>query len=255
MKRFLLWRACAVLVLLVAAGGWIWWISCQARASEVWAPVPPVVTPGPVIPAPPPANAIVLFDGADLGSWSASDGSQASWSVADGAFTIVGGGGDIQTRRAFTDYQLHLEWRTPPLVAGSGQARGNSGVFLGAAGERYAYELQILDSYQNPTYANGQAGAIYKQYPPLANPMRPPGSWQSYDVTWTAPRFHDDGSLASPAYVTAYLNGVLVQDRVALRGATFFLGTQSYRAHGPLPIRLQDHGSPVSFRNIWLVER
>lgn len=241
--------------LVALACGWIGWQFYRARASEVWAPVPPVVAPGPETPAPPPSNAIVLFDGSNMDAWSTPHAAAAPWATAEGAFTIVPGSGDIQTRRTFTDYQLHLEWRTPAAVQGSGQARGNSGLFLGAMGDHYGYELQILDSYQNSTYVNGQAGAIYKQDAPLANPMRPPGSWQSYDVTWTAPRFNASGSLASPAYLTAHLNGVLVQDHVALHGGTVFTGVQAYRAHGALPIRLQDHRSPVSFRNIWLVER
>jgi hypothetical protein len=186
------------------------------------------------------------------------DGSAAGWTVADGVLTVKKGSGNIHTKRAFTDYQLHLEWRIPEGIEGSGQLRGNSGVFLGSVGSGDdGYELQILDSYRNETYFNGQAGSIYKQAAPLVNPMRPPGEWQCYDVIWTAPRFKRNGSLRSPAIVTAFMNGVLIQDHVELKGETVFVGTPRYHAHGPLPIKLQDHkdpSQPISFRNIWLRE-
>jgi hypothetical protein len=172
--------------------------------------------------------------------------------------TVKKGTGNIQTRRKFTDYQLHLEWRIPPNITGSGQARGNSGLFLASTGDGDAgYELQIVDSYANKTYVNGQAASIYKQHPPLANAMRPPGEWQVYDVVWTAPRFNVDGTLKSPASVTAFHNGVLVQNHAILAGETLYIGKPSYRAHGPAPIKLQDHGDPseaISFRNIWVRE-
>jgi hypothetical protein len=225
--------------------------------TEIWSPEPRIVTPGPAANAPPPSDAIVLFDGKDLGEWvSVEDGSPASWTVADGAFTVRKGTGNIETKRRFADYQLHLEWRIPKGISGSGQARGNSGLFLASTGKGDAgYELQILDSFDNKTYVNGQAGSLYKQYPPLANAMRPPGEWQAYDVIWTSPRFNPDGTLKSPAFVTAYHNGVLVQDHAELKGETTYIGKPAYHAHGPSPIKLQDHGdpsAPISFRNIWV---
>lgn len=225
--------------------------------TEQWSPEPPVVVPGPYTPAPAPSDAIVLFDGTDLSHWvSTKDGSAARWPVTDGMMTVAKGTGNIQTRRTFTDYQLHLEWRVPPSIVGTGQGRGNSGVFLASTGPGDAgYELQILDSYGNTTYVNGQAGSVYKQHPPLANPMRPPGEWQSYDVVWRAPRFAAHGSPARSAYLTAFLNGVLVQDHATLAGETVYIGKPRYRRHGPAPIKLQDHGdpsAPLSFRNIWV---
>ena len=229
--------------------------------TEVYTPVPPVVTPAPGagIVQGAPSDAVVLFDGRDLSQWvTVSDGSPAKWTVADGVVTVNKPTGNIETRRRFTNYQLHLEWRVPADVTGSGQLRGNSGVFLASTGKGDAgYELQIMDSYQNPTYVNGQAASIYKQYPPLANAARRPGEWQGYDVVWTAPVFNADGSLRSPAYVTAWHNGVLVQDHVALRGETLYIGRPQYKAHGPSPIKLQAHGDPsppLSFRNMWVRE-
>ena len=180
----------------------------------------------------------------------------ATLDVADGVLTVDKKAGNIETRRKFGSYQLHLEWRIPSGITGSGQARGNSGVFLASTGPGDdGYELQILDSYRNATYVNGQAGALYKQYPPLANASRPPGEWQTYDVVWTAPTFAADGAMRTPAYVTAFHNGVLIQDHVALRGPTLYIGTPSYKAHGASPIKLQAHGdpsAPISFRNIWV---
>ncbi|GJG86366.1 endo-1,3-1,4-beta glucanase-related protein [Gemmatimonadetes bacterium T265] len=229
--------------------------------TEVYTPVPPVVTPaaGAGLTGAPPSDAVVLFDGRDLSQWvTVSDGSPARWTVADGIVTVNKPTGNIETKRRFTNYQLHLEWRVPPDVTGSGQLRGNSGVFLASTGKGDAgYELQIMDSYNNPTYVNGQAGSIYKQYPPLANASRRPGEWQGYDVVWTAPTFNADGTLKTPAYVTAYHNGVLVQNHAELKGQTLYVGRPSYTAHGPAPIKLQAHGDPsppLSFRNIWVRE-
>lgn len=226
--------------------------------TEQWAPKPPVVTPG-AQPGAPPSDAIVLFDGTDLSQWvSAKDGSPARWSVADGVLTVNKAAGNIETRRRFRNFQLHLEWRVPEGVTGKGQLRGNSGVFLASTGPDDAgYELQILDSYDNETYVNGQAGAIYKQHPPLANPARPPGQWQSYDVVWTAPVFAPDGKLASPAKMTAFFNGVLVQNAAELSGETVFIGKPRYRPYETAPIKLQAHrdpSPPLSFRNIWVRE-
>ena len=234
-------------------------LQARAQATEQWSPEPPVVAPGPYAPSPPPSDALVLFDGGDLSQWvTTNDGSPAKWTVSNGTVTVAKGTGNIETRQSFGDYQLHLEWRVPPEIAGSGQGRGNSGLFLASTGKGDAgYELQILDSYRQKTYVNGQAGSVYKQHPPLANPTRPPGEWQSYDVVWSAPRFAADGTLERPAYLTAFLNGVLVQNHVRLAGETVYIGSPKYRRHGRAPIKLQDHGdpsAPISFRNIWVRE-
>lgn len=227
--------------------------------TEVWDPVPPVVTPG-ATDRDPPSDAIVLFDGKNLDEWvSVKDKGPAGWTVADGVVTVHKPSGNIQTKRSFTDYQLHLEWRIPANITGKDQGRGNSGVFLASTGDGDGgYELQILDSYNNRTYSNGQAGSIYKQAMPLVNAMRKPGEWNTYDVIWTAPRFKADGSVESPARVTALHNGVLVQHDFALKGETVYIGTPTYKAHGATPIKLQSHGDPsepISFRNIWIRER
>ena len=226
--------------------------------TEVWTPVPRIVTPGRTDDAPP-SDAIILFDGRNLDQWaSVKDHGPAQWSVADGILTVNKAAGNIETKRSFGSYQLHLEWRIPVGITGEGQARGNSGVFLAStAGGDAGYEIQVLDSYENKTYVNGQAAAIYKQYPPLVNSMRKPGEWQTYDIIWTAPTFRDDGSVATPAYVTAFQNGVLVQNHVELKGETLYIGAPSYKKHGPAPIKLQAHGDPspaISFRNIWIRE-
>ncbi len=225
------------------------------KDTEVWTPVPRVVAPGASAAAP--SDAIVLFDGRSLDEWvNANDKSKAGWTVANGILTVNKKSGDLLTKRSFRDYQIHLEWRVPAGLKFSGQERGNSGLYLGFTGED-GYELQILDSYQSTTYVNGQAASLYKQTPPLVNAMRAPGEWQTYDVIWTAPRFKADGSLESPAYVTAMHNGVLVQNHVALKGFTRYIGAPSYAKHGALPILLQAHGDPsppISFRNIWIRE-
>jgi hypothetical protein len=226
--------------------------------TEVWEPVPKVVTPGGECGAPP-SDAIVLFDGKNLDEWvSAKDKSPAKWTVADGVLTVNKAGGNIETKRRFKDYQLHIEWKIPENITGSGQARGNSGVFLASTGPGDAgYELQVLDSYNNKTYVNGQAGSIYKQAIPLANPNRKPGEWQTYDVAWTAPEFNSDGSVKTPAYVTVFFNGVLVQNHFELKGETLYIGKPFYKAYTSAPIKLQAHGDksePISFRNIWVRE-
>jgi hypothetical protein len=232
----------------------------KPQDTEVWTPVPAVVTPGATDSAPP-SDAIVLFDGRNLDQWvSAQDGSPAQWTVGGGVMTVkkAPGVGNIQTRRTFRNYQLHIEWKIPENITGSSQARGNSGVFLASTGPGDdGYELQVLDSYNNPTYVNGQAGSIYKQNPPLVNPNRKPGEWQTYDVVWTAPTFNDDGSLKTPAYVTAFFNGVLVQNHFELKGQTLYIGTPFYKKYDRAPIKLQahgDHSEPISFRNIWVRE-
>jgi hypothetical protein len=226
------------------------------QETEVWDPEPRVVTPG-ATDAAPPSDAIVLFGGTDLGQWeSARDKSPAGWTVADGVLTVNKSAGNIQTRRSFTNYQLHLEWRIPADITGADQARGNSGLFLATTGSGDSgYELQILDSYNNRTYSNGQAGSIYKQSIPLVNAARRPGLWQTCDVVWMAPTFAADGTLQSPARVTVFHNGVLVQNHFALSGDTRYIGKPAYTAHGASPIRLQAHGdpsAPISFRNIWV---
>ncbi|HUH55529.1 MAG TPA: DUF1080 domain-containing protein [Rhodanobacter sp.] len=226
------------------------------KATEQWQPVPKVVTPGKHDIAPP-SDAVVLFDGRNLDRWeSTSDHSPARWKVHDGVLTVDKKTGNIQTRQRFKNYQLHLEWQVPADIAGEGQARGNSGLFLASTGPGDAgYELQILDSWNNPTYVNGQAASVYKQAPPLVNAMRPPGAWQTYDVIWTAPVFAADGALTSPAYVTVLHNGVLVQNHTALAGETVYIGKPAYAPYTDAPIKLQAHGDPsqpVSFRNIWV---
>lgn len=229
----------------------------KPQDTEQWSPVPKVVAPGRTDAAPP-ADAIVLFDGRNLDEWtSVRDKGPARWRVEGGVMTVNKPAGNIQTKRSFRNYQLHLEWRVSAGTTGSGQARGNSGLFMASTGGGDGgYELQILDSWKNETYVNGQAGSVYKQNPPLVNAARPPGEWQTYDVVWTAPVF-DGQRLVSPARVTAFHNGLLIQDNFALAGETVYIGKPRYRPHGPAPIKLQAHGDPsppISFRNIWLRE-
>lgn len=217
------------------------------KATEVWEPIPRVVQPG--VAGGPPSDAVVLFDGKDLSQWQHPGGKPSAWSIQEGYMTVVKGSGDIETRRSFGDCQLHLEFRSPAVVAGEGQFRGNSGVFF-----QNRYEVQVLDNYQNTTYPNGQVGSVYKQHIPLVNPMRPPGEWNTYDIIFKAPRFNSDGIRVSPGYLTVILNGVLVQNHVEIQGTTEYIGLPKNAAHGPAPLRLQDHGDPVSFRNIWVRE-
>jgi hypothetical protein len=228
------------------------------KATEIWEPQPEPVTTGAV--NTPPSDAIILFNGKNLDEWeSVNDTTKpAGWTVGKGFFTVKKGTGNIQTKRVFTDYQLHLEWKIPAGIHGEGQGRGNSGLFLASTGAGdEGYEMQILDNYNNKTYANGQAGSIYKQKIPLVNACKKPGQWQTYDVIWTAPRFNEDGTVQSAARVTAFHNGVLVQNNTELTGATRYIGKPEYKAHGPAAIKLQDHGDksePISFRNIWIRE-
>ncbi len=225
--------------------------------TEFYSPVPPVVTPGDAASASAPSDALVLFDGRNLDQWvNTRDKAPAAWTVADGVLTVNKAAGSIETRQKFRNYQLHLEWKIPSDIAGTDQARGNSGVFLASTGPGDAgYELQILDSYNNPTYVNGQAASIYKQSPPLVNAARGPGLWQSYDVIWTAPSFRPDGSLDAPARVTVLHSGVLVQNNFMLKGETLYIGQPFYRPFDGAPIKLQAHSDaskPISFRNIWI---
>jgi hypothetical protein len=232
----------------------------KPEETEVWTPVPAIVTPGATCGAPP-SDAIILFDGKNEDEWvSAQDHTPAQWQVHDGILTVkkAPGVGNIETKRKFKNYQLHVEWRIPENITGSGQARGNSGVFLASTGPGDdGYELQVLDSYNNTTYVNGQAASIYKQSAPLVNPNRKPGEWQTYDVVWTAPTFNDDGSVTTPAYVTVLFNGVLVQNHFELKGQTLYIGKPFYKKYDTAPIKLQAHGDksePLSFRNIWVRE-
>lgn len=220
----------------------------EHEVTDVWEPVPPVVTPG--AGTAPPSDAIVLFDGNNLNNWVDSSGNTPQWDVKDGVITVKPGTGDIRTKQGFGDVQLHIEWRTPDVIKGEGQGRGNSGVFL-----MDRYEVQVLDSYENPTYPNGQAASIYKQHIPMVNACRPPGEWQTYDIIFMAPRFNEEGRATHPARITVIHNGVLVQNNVELWGDTRFIGLPRYIEHSMNePLRLQDHGDLVSFRNIWIRE-
>jgi hypothetical protein len=214
-------------------------------------PMPPVVDPGPAgPPAAVPADAVVLFDGRDLSGWTTAKGAPAKWLVKDGYMEVVKGAGSIQTIRGFGDCQLHVEWATPSPAVGSGQNRGNSGVFL-----MNTYEVQVLDSHESRTYADGMAAALYGHYPPLVNVSRRPGEWQTYDIVFRAPRFDQSGAVMSPARFTVFHNGVLVHDAQELTGPTVHKARPPYKAHADkLPIGLQDHSHPVRFRNIWIRE-
>jgi hypothetical protein len=219
----------------------------KPELTERWTPVPAIVTPGMGTKAP--SDAIVLFDGTDLSKWESVKGGAAPWINTDGTLTVSSGTGDIRTRQQFGDVQLHIEWRTPAKVEGDGQGRGNSGVFF-----HETYEVQVLDSYENVTYSNGQAGSIYKQYIPLVNVSRGPGEWQTYDIIFESPVFAEDGDVVRPAIVTVLHNGVLIQNHVELTGHTPYIGLPAYSPHGKGSIKLQDHGNPTSFRNIWVRE-
>jgi hypothetical protein len=211
---------------------------------------PPQTEPRVVDPGPPPADAIVLFDGKDLSQWKTDrNGSPAKWDIQDGA-AVVNRTGNISTKQEFGDCQLHIEWATPAEVKGTGQGRGNSGIFLSGR-----YEIQVLDSYNNKTYFDGQAGAVYKQHVPLVNVCRKPGEWQTYDIIYHVPRFDDSGNVLKPGRVTVLQNGVLVQDDVEIKGPTSGPANPKYKPH-PLKqsLALQDHGNPVRYRNIWIRE-
>lgn len=228
----------------------------KPEQTEYYSPVPPQVTPGATSGAPP-SDAILLFDGKDLNNWvSANDTTKpAEWTVANNTFTVNPGKGNIQTKERFMDYQLHVEWMEPveDTAKFKGQDYGNSGVFLASLGKGDAgYELQVLNSYNGHTYVDGQAGSLYKQFPPLVNATRPAGQWQTYDIIWKAPRFNPDSSLVSPASTTVLLNGVLIQNHSVLKGVTLYIGHPYYRMHGASPIKLQDHHHKVSYRNIWV---
>ncbi|MCX6225092.1 MAG: DUF1080 domain-containing protein [Bacteroidia bacterium] len=218
--------------------------SQDPKLTENWTRKPPVITPG--CENSPPSDAIILFRKAkDISNWVGRTG-PAKWKTGCRKM-MVNGTGDILTKEKFGDCQLHLEFRTPSKVVGEGQGRGNSGVYV-----QTLYEVQVLDSYINETYYNGQAGAVYKQSSPLVNASRKPGKWQSYDIVFHAPRFAGDGSVTSPATVTVFHNGVLIQDHFELKGPTNYSGYPKYEAHGDMPLLLQDHGNPVQYRNVWI---
>lgn len=251
----LLAAAAAILMVIVRVGPSS---SAASEEEQQWKehdrsrPQPTVITPGESStqerPGRPPSDAIVLFDGKELSEWQAIDGGPAKWKVEDGHFEIVPGTGNIKTKQSFGDGQLHVEWAAPSPPHGQDQDRGNSGVFLMSL-----YEIQVLDSYQSKTYADGQAAAIYGQYPPLVNACRPPGQWQTYDIIFHGPRFDKDGKVVRPALATVVHNGVLVQDHVALMGPTEHMKRPPYHVTpDKLPLMLQDHHHPVRYRNIWI---
>ena len=221
------------------------------RVHDDLRPRPPVITPGtfstPDVPGKPPSDAVVLFDGNNLDAWRTAKGEPAKWKVGNGYFEVVPGAGPIITRAEFGDSQLHIEWMAPSPPKGDSQGRGNSGIFLMGL-----YETQVLDCYHNLTYADGQAGAVYGQSPPLVNACRPPGEWQTYDIVYTAPRFKD-GKIDVSGFVTTFHNGVLVQNHTQILGATVHRAVPKLVVHGPkAPLELQDHHDPVRFRNIWI---
>lgn len=220
--------------------------------TEIWEPEVAIIQPG-TTNSEAPSDAIMLFNGGDVNAeWSDMQGNPTKWIVKDGSLISVRGAGYIKTKRKFGNCQLHVEWKTPSDTIGKSQGRGNSGVFL-----QELYEVQVLDSYNNRTYRNGQAGSLYKQYPPLVNVCRKPGEWQTYDIIFTAPTFGNDSTIyVTPPKVTVIQNGVVVQNNSILRGPTEYIGIPEYfiKKHGPGSVGLQDHGNPVSYRNIWIRE-
>ena len=237
----------AALAAVTLATTCLWAQQDAPKLTEVWKPVPPVVTPGKTA-HDAPSDAIVLFDGTNLNAWESDKGGAAAWTLGGGAMTVSPGKGGIKSKQNFGSCQLHIEWKSPEVVKGEGQGRGNSGIFF--MGQ---YELQVLDSYNNTTYSNGQAGSLYKQHMPMANACRKPGEWQVYDVIFNAPEFYEDGRIKSAATFTVFHNGVLIHHNAALLGQTAFIGLPKYEKHATeLPLMLQDHGDLVSFRNIWV---
>ena len=219
----------------------------KPELTEIWSPVPPKVEPGQRL-GDPPSDAIILFNSRDLTGWESIKGGAAQWVVENGELVDVPKAGDIRTAQKFGDIQLHVEWMVPVLPPDrKGQDRGNSGIYL-----QGLYEVQVLDSYDNPTYVNGEAGSIYKQSVPLVNALKRAPNWQAYDIVYYAPRFYADGTLAEPARVTVFLNGILVQSNFAIKGPTEFRGVPVYHAHGDGPLLLQAHNNPVRYRNLWV---
>ena len=221
----------------------------KPEETEVWEPQPKIITP--VYDNSAPSDAIVLFDGAHLKQWESSkDGTKAQWTLNDdGSMTVNPGTGDIQTKESFGSIQLHIEWRTPEVTVSEGQGRGNSGIFF-----QDRYEIQILDNFRNKTYANGQAGSVYKQTSPLVNASRKNGEWQSYDIIFNAPEFNGSGEKIKSGHFTVFHNGVLIQNHTEILGTTEYIGWPKNDAHGKAPIKLQDHSNLISYRNIWLRE-
>ena len=220
----------------------------KPEETEVWEPEPKVITG--VVGDKPPSDAIILFDGSGFDAWrSTKTKGVVEWNREGEAMVVKAGKGAIETKQSFGDIQLHLEWRAPTVIEGEGQGRGNSGVFL-----QSRYEVQVLDSYDNRTYSNGQAGSVYKQHIPLVNAMNNPGEWQVYDIIYKAPFFNESGEKVSSGYVTVLHNGVLVQNHVEILGTTEYIGPPKNVAHDKAPLMLQDHGNPVAFRNIWVRE-
>lgn len=258
MRNRILTVACVLAALavtmVIVASGLAAQVDARWKIHDMSRPRPPIITPGTASTeekvGQPPSDAVVLFDGRDLSRWQTSKGEPAKWKVGNGYFEVVPKTGDIQTKQAFGDCQLHVEWAAPVPAEGQSQDRGNSGVYLMGL-----YEVQVLDSYHNETYADGQAAAVYGQYPPLVNAARPPGQWQSYDIIFHRPRSDKDGKVLRPARMTVLHNGVLAQDNVDLTGPTAHRARPPYHAHADkLPLLLQDHSHPVRFRNIWIRE-
>lgn len=249
MKKFLFTATALILAVTASAQEKVYpeTPEMSPAMTEFWLPQPKIVTPGDFATNTAPSDAIVLFDGKDLSAWQSSDGGEAGWDVHDGVFTVKAGTGGIQTKDVFGSFQLHIEWSSPTVIQGEGQGRGNSGVFL-----QGLYEVQILDCYNNETYSNGQTGSIYKQATPLANVMRKPGEWNTYDIIYSAPVFNEDGTYRVAPTVTVIQNGVVIINHYTIRGTTEYIGHPRVIPHGDGPIALQDHGNPVSFRNIWL---
>jgi hypothetical protein len=250
-KKFLFLQLAFVLPAVTLLGQQVPTMGMKPEMTEIWEPEIPVVVPGEKY-GDIPSDAISLFNGSNLDEeWTNSKGEKPGWKVEDGVVTVVKGTGGIRTKRKFTDFQLHVEWRSPSEVVGESQGRGNSGISI-----QEKYEVQVLDSYNNRTYRNGQAASLYKQHPPLVNACKKPGEWQTYDIIYTAPLFKKDGTYLVPPKVTLLHNGIVVQNGAALRGTTVYIGVPEYsvKPHGPGSIALQDHGNPVSFRNIWIRE-
>lgn len=220
----------------------------KPEETEYYHPQPPRVTPGNK-PGNPSSDAIVLFDGKDLHMWRAEKGGEAQWTIRDGSMVVKPGTGSIVTKKHFGNVQLHIEFKSPLPGKHNGQNRGNSGIFL-----QSLYEIQVLDADNNPTYVNGMVGSVYKQQPPLANAYTKNGEWQIYDIYWKAPVFETEGKLETPAMITVVLNGILVQNNYILKGNTPYQGYPQYKTHGLLPLLLQDHGTEVEYRNIWIRE-
>ena len=237
-----------ILLTIVFIGFNIYSQEINPEDTEVWTPVPAIIEVKNIWQ--PPSDAIVLFDGSNLNEWQHNDSSDAKWFIEDNSMLVNPGTGNIFTKKEFKDVQLHIEWKTPTIITGDGQNRGNSGIFF-----QKRYELQILDSYENSTYANGQAASIYKQYSPMVNASKAPGEWQTYDVIFIAPKFDKSGKIISKAEMTVFHNGVLVHNRSIIQGTTVYRGKPSYISHSERqPIMIQDHSNPIAFRNIWVRE-